>query len=132
MLRIDMYFSYWILFWSILYMLGCTKLNPYIIILVAFIVSIMLLLVYIVKNINHKYVLFYFLVIIIPKVLLLIYIDKTNYAKGAVFSVFLFAAYNLWLLFNNTNLYNIYYINLIKNIQNRDYSKTVLLKYLMN
>jgi hypothetical protein len=126
-----MYFSYWILVWSILYKLGCIEYNPYITLVGAFIFSLMLLIIYIIKKINYKYILFFILITVIPKLMLILYIQNKDWYEGIQYSFFLFIIYNVWLFLNKTNVFDLYYTNLIKNIQNRDYSKTPI-KYLMN
>ena len=130
LIRVDLFFSIWILVWYILYMFEITIYNPKIwiifILFGIFIISCILLY-------NKKYVaLMIFIAFnIIIKVIPLWTLRNSNiFIHDFFVGLFLFIIYNFWLLYNNETLYTIY--NKLTNslLYDKDYNTSII--YFLN
>jgi hypothetical protein len=130
LIRVDLFFSIWILVWYILYMFEITIYNPKIwiifILFGIFIISCILLY-------NKKYVaLMIFIAFnIIIKVIPLWTLRNSNiFIHDFFVGLFLFIIYNFWLLYNNETLYTIY--NKLTNslLYDKEYNTSII--YFLN
>ena len=130
LIRVDLFFSIWILVWYILYMFEITIYNPKIwiifILFGIFIISCILLY-------NKKYValmIFIAFNIIIKVIPLWTLRNSTIFIHDFFVGLFLFIIYNFWLLYNNETLYTIY--NKLTNslLYDKEYNTSII--YFLN
>ena len=112
MLRTDYIFSIWIFVWFLLYAFKVTSYNPTFALLFA-VVFIIISIVYFVSNNIDNYHIYRFIVIcILEKFLPLLYLyhieDLNIETDDIVFTGIIFIAYNVNLLLNDTDLYQVY------------------------
>jgi len=107
-MRLDFIFSYWILIWFIAYVVKFTTFSPKFAFIIGIIENIGVLMLLIYKNASVKSVLYFFMVVIITK-LLPLYCMRNDTIKheDVIFTLALFVLYNAWLFINNTNFINI-------------------------
>ena len=121
-LRPDFLFSYWCFTWFIIYYfidystkspIGQyikTNLNPKLALILAFIenFTVFLYMIYLKSDIVNtiRYLVMMIVIKIYP--IYLIWSEPIHLAHDIVVIVALFAIYNLWLQFNNTNLWKVY------------------------
>lgn len=105
MINFTFIFSYWILFWFILYYNKIIKFNPLFILYLAFIHNFYFAITTLKGLILYKYLFMIFIIKIIP--IYLIYNNKIH-IDDIIFSIILFLCYNLYLYINNTDINNIY------------------------
>jgi len=107
MVRVDYIFSYWILFWYILFILKIINYNPKFIIIIAIIQnSLGLLYKLLFEHILNSFILA--IIILFTKIIPLYSIVNTKIKnKDIYFAILLFIFYNFWIYINETNLYEI-------------------------
>jgi len=104
--RIDLYFSYWILAWFILYWFEFTRYNPKFAILFATIINVLLLLYLFIKKINLNYISLFVLIQIIIKFIPYILIQNRHMKKqDYVATIILFVVYLFWVHSNDLTFY---------------------------
>jgi len=108
MIRVDFIFSYWIFVWYLLYISKIVIYNPKILLFLGMIEG-MIVFCILLSKIPLLSVFKYLIVIIVIKFITYFTIrnDAIHY-KDIVFSLFLFAVYNIWLLINGQNIIGIY------------------------
>ena len=107
MLRPDYIFSYWIVFWYILYEISIIKYNPKVWLIIALffnVINICVMIFY-----KNFYMALLFLVVIFILKIIPIWTLRNTYIiiNDFIFGVVLFIIYNFWLLYNNYTLYKI-------------------------
>ena len=107
MVRVDYIFSYWILFWYILFILKIINYNPKFILIIAIIQnSLGLLYKLLFEPILNSFILA--IIILFTKIIPLYSIVNTKIKnKDIYFAILLFIFYNFWIYINETNLYEI-------------------------
>jgi|TARA_B110000261_G_C12731071_1_gene216487 hypothetical protein len=107
MVRVDYIFSYWILFWYILFILKIINYNPKFILIIAIIQnSLGLLYKLLYEPILNSFILA--IIILFTKIIPLYSIVNTKIKnKDIYFAILLFIFYNFWIYINETNLYEI-------------------------
>jgi hypothetical protein len=117
MRRFDLIFSIWIFIWYLLYEGSLITYNPKIFIIFALLHNIVIM--YIIAYYKQYYILFLFIIIItIIKIIPLWRLRNTEIIlKDFIFGCILFIIFNIWLLYNNTNILKIN-INLVNNYKN--------------
>lgn len=107
-MRLDFIFSYWILIWFIAYFVKFTTFSPKFVFLIGMLENIGVMLFLIHKNTSLKSVFYFFLVVLITKLLPLYFMRNETIKRGdVIFAFALFALYNAWLFINNRNFINI-------------------------
>jgi hypothetical protein len=127
MIRIDLYFSNWIILWSLLYIFSITNINPYIWCIFVLLVTSIGILIFIINEVKINIILLLIMVVLIPKILLIYFIrDCNNISNSFLCGLFLFIIYNIWLYINKTNIY-IFYSNYLKIVldNNKDKVETI-------
>jgi hypothetical protein len=108
MLRPDYIFSYWVVFWYILYELSITKYNPKVWLIIALgfnLINMMTMIYY--KN--YYLLSLFILVVLLLKVIPIWTLRNTKITrKDFLFGIVLFIIYNFWLLYNNYSYYKIF------------------------
>lgn len=124
-LSFDIIFSYWVLLWLLIYFIAALsqsqndisrfiyeKCNPLILLFIGLVENIILLFLIIYYNprlsIIIKFTIIYIVLKIIPIVIILYYADKIRLWENLVFSVSLFALYNVYLTYKKTNVLDVY------------------------
>jgi hypothetical protein len=112
MLRTDFIFSIWIFVWFVFYVFKLTTYNPTFALLIA-VGFILISIVYFVSNNIDNYHIYRFVIICIIEKFLplsyLYYIEDLNIeTDDIVFTGIIFLAYNVNLLLNDTDLYQVY------------------------
>ena len=105
-MRLDLFFSTYIIIWCFLYYYKIIKFNPLIFLIIAIITSFLILFIFHNNNFNYKiYILFN--LIKIPCIFLL---DFFNIIEGLIFGIFLYIIYLIYIyIINKKNKINIYY-----------------------
>jgi hypothetical protein len=106
-MRVDFLFSYWIVFWYILFMFNLISYNPKFVLVVALIQNTVL---FIYKLWIGSFLVAFLLGIIIlcMKVIPLYTLYDTKIKKKDIyFSIVLFILYIIWIYLNGTHLYDI-------------------------
>lgn len=105
MVRVDFIFSYWILFWYLLFMLDIIKINPAFAILCGLIENIIVVMFMIYYN-THFWLLFLFcIMILLLKIIPLFTLSGIKIKKIDIFfSIVLFLIYLFWITYNNKNV----------------------------
>ena len=107
-MRLDFIFSYWILIWYIAYILKFVSFSPKFAFLIGMLENIGVMLLLIHKNTSLKSVLYFFLVVLITKLLPLYFMRNETIKRGdVIFAFAFFVLYNAWLFINNRNFINI-------------------------
>jgi hypothetical protein len=122
-----MFFSYWILVWYIIYYFRFTNYNPIFALFFGFIFDFFMLCLLICKRARIKQIGYFSLTILFTKVLP-IYSIRNNIIeqKDLLSFIYLFIMYNIWLYYNNINVYTFYknVIYVIINSKNTESYKT--------
>ncbi len=96
--RIDLYFSYWIFTWFLLYLFGIIRYNPKIAILLATIVNLLVLVYLIVKHLSIRYISLFVIIQIILKFIPYLFLYKTHMLKRDYYATFtIFMIYLIWI-----------------------------------
>ena len=105
MVRVDFIFSYWILFWYLLFMLDIIKINPAFAILCGLIENIIVVMFMIYYN-THFWLLFLFcIMIVLLKIIPLFTLSGIKIKQIDIFfSIVLFLIYLFWITYNNKNV----------------------------
>jgi hypothetical protein len=111
-MKSHIYFSTYIIIWSLLYKFKIIKYNPYIWLIIALLTSFFIIL-YLIYNNASKETIFKYIIYNSPKLILLFFINKKNICKGFNNGILFFIIY---LYFINFDLKNIYFNILIKDL----------------
>jgi len=117
-MRIHIYFSLYIILWSLLYYLGLISYNPLFWLYIAILAIIIMEIYLIYYGTKIKLIIYTFIVMIMPKIIMIILIDKNNVLNGFYFGIILFIIY---LYFINYDLYDIYYTQTTEKILNETF-----------
>jgi hypothetical protein len=113
-----LYFSPWIILWSILYYLKLIKYNPLIMLFCITLFTMIIITCLLYNNVNLLIVFYYSLIVLLPKVIMILLLDNDNILEGFYVSIIFFCVYLLFITWYQTNLYNLYYINSYNKIIN--------------
>lgn len=120
MLRTDYIFSVWIFIWFIFYAFNLTTYNPTFALLFAVTFINISIVYFLMNNIDKYHIYRFFIICFVEKFLPLLYIyyieDLNVDVDDIIFTIILFIAYNINLLANDTDLYQVY----------KDYSNSYL------
>lgn len=134
-IRFDFLFSYWMFIWFVLYYFLPTHTqntpittvfkqygNPLYVFYLGILENLATLTLIFLYNPNIKLVLKYIAMMCVTKVYpaYLLYYLPTNWKMNLVAFVFVFIIYNVYLLFNDTNIYEIYENTVTSIIYDRD------------
>lgn len=109
MYRIDFIFSYWIFAWYLLYIFKLTNYNPKLVLILGIIENIFLLFLMIYYKSKMRHILWFFIVMMIMKIIPLLSIYKTKIIKKDFFYLLvLFFIYIIWLTINKINMIDFY------------------------
>ena len=123
------YYSHWIIIWFLLFISGIIKANPFLLLLIAFFVSISFIYYLYTNNfINYNYyrlIFFIFLFKFFPLVIIIYYklVAITEY--DIIITIALTMSYLIFLKLNNKNFIDIY-SNMIKNIINNKNTNSII------
>ena len=117
-MRVYIYFSFYIVLWSILYYLNLIIYNPlyWLYIAILFVVFKIIFLLY--YNTKLQLIIYTFITMILPKIIMVSLINNENPLNGFIFGILLFVIY---LYFINFDLYNIYYTQTTEKILNNEF-----------
>lgn len=117
-MRVYIYFSFYIILWSILYYLNLMIYNPlyWLYIAILFIVIKIIYLFY--YNTKLHLIIYTFITMILSKIIMVLLINGENPFNGFIFGILLFMIY---LYFINFDLYNIYYTQTTEKILNDEF-----------
>jgi hypothetical protein len=108
-MRFDYLFSYWILFWVILYLLKIVNYSPKFAIIIGIIEISIGGIYYIYMNISKYQLIKYITINTIMKIIpLLIVINDKITNNDIIVSIIYFIIYLVWLFINNQNVFDIY------------------------
>jgi hypothetical protein len=116
MINILMYYSTYLILFGFLYYFKFIPINPYIWLIIASFLSLIILSYLIIHNANMSQI-FIYILLNSPKIVLLLLLDNKNLLKGFIFYSLLFCIYLIY--FND--LYDIYYNKTIIKLLNDDY-----------
>lgn len=126
MIRFDLYFSNWIILWSLFYIFSITKINPYIWCIIVLLVTSIGILIFIINKVQINIILLLIIVVLIPKILLIYFIKDCNHISNSFLcGLFLFIIYNIWLYINKINIY-IFYLNYLKIVLDNKNNKEII------
>ena len=109
MYRIDFIFSYWIFVWYILYILKLTNYNPKLALILGLIENSFLLFLMIYYKSKIKYIISFFIAVIVTKLIPLLTIYKTKIIKNDfIYLLVVFLIYMIWLTINKIDLIDFY------------------------
>jgi len=112
--RFDYLFSYWLFAWYILYELKIVKYNPKLGLTIAVIVNLLELII--MFYYNYNYILLFILINFTIKLIPLWRLKDIIYEEHDIYILlYIFLIYITWLLYNNINIYDITFIDDIKN-----------------
>lgn len=125
------YYSHWIIIWFLLFMTGIIKANPFLLLLIAFFVSLSFIY-YLYKNnfINYNYyrlIFFIFLFKFFPLIIIIYYNLVSITENDIIATIALTMSYLIFLKLNNKNFIDIY-SNMIKNIINNKNTNSIINK----
>ena len=104
MIRIDYIFSYWIIFWYILYICNFIKYNPKFVIILGLIENICILLLMFYYNTKSRLIFLFFIMMIFLKIIPLYIIRNRKITLNDIyFTGVLFIVYLLWMFINKKN-----------------------------
>ena len=117
-MRVYIYFSLYIILWSILYYLNLISYNPLYWLYIA-IVAILIIISYLIYyNARIKLIFLTFLIMTVPKLIMVSLINSINLIEGFMFGSLLFMIYFYLIDFD---LYNIYYTQTTEKILNNNF-----------
>jgi hypothetical protein len=108
-MRFDLYFSPWVIIWSILYYFKLIKYNPFIMLCLITLFSIIVILCFLLNNVNINTIIFYTIIVALPKFIMLYLIDKKNIIEGFNLSLILFIIYIIYITYHDKTIYHLYY-----------------------
>ena len=104
MIRIDYIFSYWIIFWYILYICNFIKYNPKFVIILGLIENICILLLMFYYNTKSRLIFLFFIMMILLKIIPLYIIRNRKITLNDIyFTGVLFSIYIAWMFINKKN-----------------------------
>ncbi len=102
-------FSNWIIIWYIFYIIGIIPFNPFMAICFGIIFNFLQGLVYIYNGTCKEAIIYFAIIITITKIFILSTLDRSFDIQSFIFGICLFIIYNIWLEWNGTNVYRVYY-----------------------
>lgn len=112
MLRTDFIFSIWIFIWFMFYAFKIISYNPTFALLIAVLFINISIVYFVTNNIDNYHIYRFVIICIIEKFLPLLYIyhieDLNIDIDDIVFTIILFIMYNMNLMLNDTDLYQVY------------------------
>jgi len=117
-MRVYIYFSLYIILWSILYYLNLISYNPLYWLYIAIAVILVIISYLIYYNARMKLIFLTFLIGTVPKLIMVSLINNNNSIEGFMFGSLLFMIY-LYLI--DFDLYNIYYTQTTEKILNNNF-----------
>jgi hypothetical protein len=120
MLILLMYYSAYLILFGFLYYFKIIPINPYICLTIAWFLSFVVLIYLIINNVNTSQLLL-FIILNLPKTILLLIIDKKNLLTGFIFYSILGFVY--LMIFND--IYDIYYTKTIAKLLKNEYEITL-------
>lgn len=118
-MRVYIYFSLYIILWSILYYLNLISYNPLYWLYIA-ITAILIIISYLIYyNGRMKLIFLTFLIMTVPKLIMVSLINSINLIEGFMFGSLLFMIYFYLIDFD---LYNIYYTQTTEKILNNNFN----------
>lgn len=118
-LRIDLVFSYWILFWYILYIFRYTQYNPKFAIGLGIFENFIMLLLMFYFNTELTSIFRFIIINIFIKVIPYYSLINTSiYLKDIIASIFIFILYSVWLFINGKTLIELQrkiFVSLVRN-----------------
>lgn len=125
------YYSHWIIIWFLLFMTGIIKANPFLLLLIAFFVSLSFIYYLYTNNfINYNYyrlIFFIFLFKFFPLIIIIYYNLVSITENDIIATIALTMSYLIFLKLNNKNFIDIY-SNMIKNIINNKNTNSIINK----
>lgn len=118
-MRIYIYFSIYIILWSILYYLNFIIYNPIYWLYIAILFALIIVLYLIYYKAKFKLIIYSFIYMIVPKLIMVSLINNYNPISGFIFGSLLFLIY-LYLI--NFDLYNIYYTQTTEKLLNDEFN----------
>ena len=104
MLRIDYIFSYWIVFWYILYICNFIKYNPKFVIILGLFENVCILLIMFYYNTKPRLIFLFFIMMFLIKIIPLYTIWNTKITLNDIyFSLLVIIVYLLWMFINKKN-----------------------------
>lgn len=117
-MRIHIYFSLYIILWSILYYLNLIIYNPLYWLYIAILTILFIISYLIYHNTKLQLIIYTFLLMIVPKIIMVLLINNKDPSNGFYFGLILFMIY---LYFIKFDLYNIYYTQTTEKILNNEF-----------
>jgi len=127
-----LYFSPWVLLWSILYYFKIIPYNPLIMLYLISLFSIIVIFGLLLNNVNLKIILIYSLIVLLPKLIMILLLDNKNILEGFYISIIIFCIYLFYIYCCETNMYELYYINSYYKLINSDLSNHKIIKYFLD
>ena len=127
-----LYFSPWVLLWSILYYFKIIPYNPLIMLYLISLFSIIVIFGLLLNNVNLKIILIYSLIVLLPKLIMILLLDNKNILEGFYISIIIFSIYLFYIYCCETNMYELYYINSYYKLINSDLSNHKIIKYFLD
>lgn len=125
------YYSHWIIIWFLLFITGIIKANPFLLLLIAFFVSLSFIYYLYTNNfINYNYyrlIFFIFLFKFFPLIIIIYYNLVSITENDIIATIALTMSYLIFLKLNNKNFIDIY-SNMIKNIINNKNTNSIINK----
>lgn len=112
------YFSFYIVLWSILYYLNLIIYNPLYWLYIAILYVLFKIIYFIYYNTKLLSIIYTFIIMVLPKIIMVLLINKENPFTGFIFGILLFVIY---LYFINFDLYNVYYTQTTEKILNDEF-----------
>jgi len=107
MIRIDYIFSYWIIFWYILYICNFITYNPKFVIILGLFENICILLLMFYYNTKFNLIFLFIIMMFLLKIIPLYTIWNTKITqKDLYFTGFVIIVYLLWMFTNKKNTYD--------------------------
>ena len=107
MIRIDYIFSYWIVFWYILYICNFIKYNPKFVIILGLIENLCILLLMFYYNTKSRLISLFLIMVFLLKIIPLYIIWNTKISINDIyFTGFVFIIYLLWMFINKQSTYD--------------------------
>lgn len=132
MIQFIQLFSYWIIFWFLAYYIYYivfqnnnkyrSLVNPIPVFIFALIENIVALIIMIISYKPIPSIILYLFVILFMKLipLYLLRNEPIFWWKSILFSIFIFLIYNLYLVYNQTNIYDIYKKTMVSLLENKN------------
>lgn len=129
-IRLDLVFSYWILFWFVLYSIKVVSFSPKLAIIIGLFDNILSAIYLVVKNAPPINIIKYLCINTLIKAIPLFFLwrDKIILPRDVIIIVLFFLLYLGWLYINRTNVYSIYR-ELIQHYINQKTGKQTIVGY---